>query len=434
MPDRLCRVSVQHGPLTVDVALPSDAPVGVLLPSIVDLVGRDTVATLEGRQWHLSRVGQGWLDETASLHDNAVRDGELLVVTTTSIPAPVLVAGDPCRAVIDTADNDYAPTRVVATAAGAAAALLGASALLWSGIATHAMRHIVTAGIIAAATAVGAVAVRRAHHDSTVCVALSVIAVVFAALAGFLAVPGGPSTAGSLLAAAVACSTSVLLLRITRCGAICLTALATLAALTSAASACAVAWMWSVTTMGAALATLSLGTVGVAARLSIAAAGLAPAMSSSDDRAEEEPCAVKAHHMLTGLVFGSAGAATLGSVLVASEPKGAVLAAVVGLVLVLRTRTHIDPRRRIALVVGGAAAIAVSCASVVVSTPGQANWVCVASTAVGVSVLVGGFGATANPVARRAVEVLEYLALAAVVPLACWAGGLYGLIRGLSLP
>ena len=31
-------------------------------------------------------------------------------------------------------------------------------------------------------------------------------------------------------------------------------------------------------------------------------------------------------------------------------------------------------------------------------------------------------------------EVLEYLALTAVVPLACWAGGLYDLIRGLSLP
>jgi len=70
----------------------------------------------------------------------------------------------------------------------------------------------------------------------------------------------------------------------------------------------------------------------------------------------------------------------------------------------------------------------------VVSTPGQVNWVCLVSTALGVSVLSGGLSATANPVARRAVELLEYLALAAVVPLACWAGGLYGLIRGLSLP
>ena len=101
-----------------------------------------------------------------------------MLLTTTSIPAPVLVPDDPCRAVIDTADDGDAPTRVAAIAAGAAAALLGASALVWSGVATHAMRHVVTAGVIAAATTIGAVAVRRAHHDSTVCVALSVIAVV----------------------------------------------------------------------------------------------------------------------------------------------------------------------------------------------------------------------------------------------------------------
>ena len=40
MPDPLCRLSVQHGPHTVDVALPRETPVGLLLPSIVDLVHR----------------------------------------------------------------------------------------------------------------------------------------------------------------------------------------------------------------------------------------------------------------------------------------------------------------------------------------------------------------------------------------------------------
>jgi hypothetical protein len=102
--------------------------------------------------------------------------------------------------------------------------------------------------------------------------------------------------------------------------------------------------------------------------------------------------------------------------------------------MVLRARTHVDMSRRAALVVGGMAAIAAGVALVVVSAPAQANWVCLLATAVGLSMQSGVFGATANPLARRAVEVLEYLALAAVVPLACWVGGLYGLIRGLSLP
>jgi type VII secretion integral membrane protein EccD len=250
-----------------------------------------------------------------------------------------------------------------------------------------------------------------------------------------------------LLAAAAACSMSTLMLRVNRCGAICLTALATSTSLTGAAFACGVAWTLPISTTGATLSALSLGILGMAARLSIAAAGLAPAMSDSDhhadaDPASETPRAVAAHRTLTGLVIGSASAAALGAGLVASAdlhdagtwPKGAAFAAVVGLVMVLRARTHIGACRRMALVIGGAAAIAAGVALIVVLAPRQANWVCLVATAVGLSMLGRVFGATINPLARRAVDVLEYVAIAAVVPLACWVGGLYGLIRGVSLP
>ena len=102
--------------------------------------------------------------------------------------------------------------------------------------------------------------------------------------------------------------------------------------------------------------------------------------------------------------------------------------------MVLRARTHIDIGCRTALIVGGTGAIASGGALVVVSAPGQANWVCLIAVAGGLGMLAGHFGATVSPLVRRAVEVSEYLALAAVVPLACWIGGLYGLIRGVSLP
>ena len=440
MPDPLCRLSVQHGPHTVDLALPRETPVGLLLPSIVDLVHRGGVATDEGRQWHLSRVGQDRLDAAVSLHDNAIRDGELLLLTTVATPAPEWAKVDPWRTMIDSADSRSAPTQITATAVCLSTAVLGATALVWSGVVTHSTGHLITGGAIAAAAAIGAVAVRRAHPDRSLCVTLSAIAVVFAAAAGFLAVPAGPSTANSLLAAAVACTISTLLLRVTHCGEVCLTALATFTALTSVASACGVAWTLPVATTGAALSALSLGILGVAARLSIAAAGLSPVVSG-DDPASETPRATAAHHTLTGLVIGSTGAAALGAALVASDrvdhgqtwPIGAVFAVVVGLVMALRARTHIDMCRRISLIVGGTAAIAAGGALVVVSAPGQANWVCLLAIAIGLSMLGGVFGATVNPLARRTVEAVEYLALAAVVPLACWVGGLYGLIRGVSL-
>jgi type VII secretion integral membrane protein EccD len=441
MPDPLCRLSVQHGPHTVDLALPSETPVGLLLPSIVDLVHGGTVAVDEGRQWHLSRVGEQKLDAATSLHDNAIRDGDLLLLTTTVIPAPVRIEDDPWRTVIDAADSNPVPARATTISAGLCAAVLGASALLWSGTVTHATGHVVTGVAVAGAAAIGALAMRRARPDPILCVTLSVIAVVFAAVAGFLAVPGGPSMANLLLAAAVALTASIVLLRVTRCGAICLTALATVAALTSAASVCGVAWTLPLSTTGAALAVLSLGTLGLAARLSIAAAGLAPALASPDQREGNDPAlettrAVAAHHTLTGLVIGSAGAATVGAVLVASGrswPTGAIFAAVVGVVMVLRARSHVDMFRRTGLVVGGMAAIVAGGALIVVSAPGQANWVCVLVAAIGLSMVGDLLGATASPLARRAVDVVEYLALAAVVPLACWVGGLYGSIRGLSL-
>jgi type VII secretion integral membrane protein EccD len=442
MPDSMCRLAVQHGPHTVELALPRDTPVGLLLPSVVDLVGHDVVAPDEGLRWHLSRIGQGQLDEAISLRDNAVRDGELLLLATTAIPTPVRVPGDQWQALIETSDRRCVPQRVGA-AACLCAAMLSATALAWSGVVTQATGHVVTAGAIAATAAIAAVALRRTYPNPIVVVTLSVIAVVFGAIAGCLGVPAGPSTASALLAAAVVCSASILLLRVTRCGATCLTALATSAALTSTAAACGVVWTLPATTTGAVLATLSLGTLGVAARLSITAAGLAPPVPTSEPHENDEfapvtPRATTAHESLTGLVIGSAAAAALGAVLVASgipdgRPTAVVFAAVVGLVMVLRARTHIDVCRRAALVAAGMAAIAASCAGVVISAPGQANWVCLVATAIGASMLGRGFGATGSVLARRAVDVLEYVALASVLPLACWVGGLYGFVRGLSL-
>ncbi|HTI76626.1 MAG TPA: type VII secretion integral membrane protein EccD, partial [Mycobacterium sp.] len=237
MPNALCRLVVEHESHAVDLALPKDTPLGLIMPSVVDLVCPDMTPHNKGHQWHLSRIGGGCLDESMSLRDCAVRDGELLMLTTTVVPAPARVPDDPWQAVVGAADVRSAPNRVTASAACLSATLLGAAGLLWSGIVTHAIGHVLTASATAATGAIGAVVARRMHSDQIFCVTLSVVAVAFGAVAGFLAVPARPSTANVLLAAAVACSTSIVVLRVARCGAICLTASATTAALVSAASA-----------------------------------------------------------------------------------------------------------------------------------------------------------------------------------------------------
>ena len=444
----LCRLTVQggedDGPLAVDLALPRNADVGLLMPSIVDLVHRDA-APAAVRRWRLSRIGGYPLDESMTLIENNVRDGDILLLTAVEAPAPQWVTHDPCQSVAHVDDGSQAPTlRTLAVVAWLCAAGIGAASLAWSGMIARAPGHIVAGALVAAAAAFGAIVTRRTQA-SLPCVALGVIAVVYSAVVGFLSVPAGPSAANGLLAAAASLAMAVLLLRLTRCGTICLTAVASCAAAAAATAAVCVVWTMPADAAGAALAILSLVVLGLAARMAIAAAGLTPAFPTVDDPHAPadvgETQVALAHSTLTGLVAGSSASAALGSVLVAcgglndggSRLSASLFTAVVGLVLFLRARTHSDMPRRIALGAGAMISMAAGLAVTVISTPEQGHWMALLSVCAGASALGWLLGLTVSPVARRAIELLEYLALAAILPLACWVAGLYELVRGSSL-
>lgn len=444
MPDSLCRLSVKAGDGSekgsVDLALPGDVQVVLLMPSIVDIVIAE-VAT-QSRRWRLSRIGGCPVDESMTLLENDVRDGELLLLAVTDPPGPQWSADDPFQSAATFTDPTHEPTARSAAAACVYSAGCGAAALVGPQLADH-HDHAVVAVAIAVSAMVAAVVMRRAQADAAACVALSVVAVVFSAAAGFLAVPDGPLDGNVLLAAACVLAAAVLLLRLTGCGTVPLTAIATLAALLAAAAGGRI-WM-STTAAGAAISVLSVAGLGISAKLSISIAGLAPAMRRSDEASStvnvSGAATASAHHYLTGIVIGLSCAAPLGTALVAwgglqngrRWPVLAAFAAAVGLVLLMRTATHADRRRRFALGAGGTASMTVALAVLVTASPGHAVWASVAATAAGVSALARLFDVTISPVARRAAEMVEYAALAAVVPLACWAGDLYALVRGMSL-
>jgi len=426
----------------VDLALPRNAYVGLLMPSIVDLVHGAT--TTEAVRWRLSRVGGPSLDESITLSENNVHDGEVLLLTSIEPPAPEQIAHDPCRAVAHVDDGSHRPAlRILAVLACLCAAGIGAAALAWSGLTTRAAGHIITGALLAGAAAVGSIVSRRAQQDPLPCVALSVVAVIFTTAVGFLAVPAGPSAANGLLTAAAGLSMAMLLLRLTGCGRVYLTAIAIGMALATVTTAACLAWTLPAEAAGAVLAILSFGVLGMAARLSITVAGLVPTIPAADDEQSSvgEAQATLAHQTLTGLVIGSSISAASGSALVArgalddagSPVSAAVFSAVVGLVLILRARTHSNMPRRIALVAGGMLSIAAAFFVIVISAPEQAHWMAVLAAAAGAASLGWLFGLSVSPVVRRAIELLEYLALATVMPLACWVIGVYGLVRGMSL-
>ena len=91
----LCRVSVLSGRTQVDVALPADVPVASLIPELAGLLLRNQFGEPErvpddlSLHWTLGKVGQKVINETHTLIEAGIVDGDLLVLrseATTELP------------------------------------------------------------------------------------------------------------------------------------------------------------------------------------------------------------------------------------------------------------------------------------------------------------------------------------------------------------
>ena len=289
MPDSLCRLTVQRGgddaQDAVDLALPSTTHVGRLMPSIIDIVHRDGVAPTTGCRWRLSRVGGHPLDESKTLAENEIHDGALLLLTSDDPPPPEWVIDDPCHAVAQMHTASGGPALSMLSVVGCLSmAAVSAAALVWPAAVAATAGQPVTGAGLAIGAAVAALIAWRTHNDPLLCVTLSVIAVTFGAVAGFLIVPAGQPAAHVLLASSAAFSVTAVLKRLMNCGTICLTAIATVTILTTGVAACGVVWQLAADAAGALLATMSLATLAVGPRLSIAMTGIGPVTAECPGR------------------------------------------------------------------------------------------------------------------------------------------------------
>ncbi|MDO0972641.1 type VII secretion integral membrane protein EccD [Mycolicibacterium frederiksbergense] len=435
MDDPLCRVSIQDArrPHLVDLALPRHAELGLLLPDIVGLVVGDEATDVAPQGWRLDRLRGGHCDESMTLHESGVSDGDVMVLSLVDAPAPGPLPENPFHTV---SGAEAGPESRPAMSAGfwTCAGLAAVIALGYSGI--HGGAPMPAAGTASLSAAVCLiVAWRRDAMRST----LHGLSVGFVCIAGFLAVPGAGGAPGVTFGAAAGCVAALWLLR-TAGGDVCsLTAAATASAAVAVVAAFSLVVSVDLAAWGAVLGALSLAVLGAAGRVTLVLNGLRPPFPGEGIADPVSAAsAAGAREVFAGLVTGSAaaitlavGAITTGCLGTTTWLPGFALAAALAALLLLRTRCYADRRCRTALGWCGLICAATAVALATVSAPRYAGPAVVLTVALAAWCRAGR-GTRAASWARGA-DVAEYILLAGVVPLACWVAGVYEVVRSMSV-
>jgi type VII secretion integral membrane protein EccD len=437
----------------VDLALPGEMGLGELMPCIVDLVSEqlgESGACTE--RWMLSRLDGSVLDESMTLTENGVHDGDLLLLTTEAVTYE-RNGTDVIHHVVNTSsppDRDAGCSRRLGVLAWGWSAGVGAVSLVWPSHLAQGNRAV-AAAIVTLAAALAAAIGSRIELEPNVTLSFGMTAVGFGAIAGYLMVPGGPAPPNFFLAAAICSAISTVLLHATSRGSVSFIAIAAFSSLTAIAAAAATIWPVPTATLGAVLAVASLAVLSVAAKVSVFLTGLSPRMPDPSDALDD--CAIvpastgivraqHGHQVLTGLLAGFSLSAALGTTLiVADRPVDdswarLVFVAAMAVALIFRGCQQRGVARRAPVLIAGLTCTTAAFALMMISVPMHVSWLCLAITALGTGALCltrVNLGPRLSPFGRRGVEVVDYLALAAVVPMAGWICGVYGLVRGSSL-
>lgn len=459
----LRRVSVYAGSAYVDLVLSAAVPIGSLIPPIVDIVAAECGHRAEpvAMRHQLSHPGNIALDPSKTLAQTGIRDGSTLILTSSSTELTAPRFDDAAEAVSASLAATARPwtqqaTRLIGALAASWLAATGVAVLIRTAFDTNDARRSGGAGVAAAVgfiALLAAVVAHRVFRDRTAGLTLGLVASGFAALAGLLVVPGGPGAANALLAMAAA-ATLAATMRVMGCCAVVFTALACFAAVAAAAAVVGAVTAVPLQAIGAASTAISLVLLEASAPVSIMLAGLSPQLASEPEAARDAPTpdphrlsakAIRADSWLTSLVAAFSALAALGAIGAAAGPYsaggprslGIAFATVTGGVLLLRARSHHDLARSVPLIVSGTATLSATLVVAAAAYPLHAPYIAAVSTMLAAAALCLGFITHAialSPVRRRRVELLEYLALAVIVPLACWICGLYSAARGLNLP
>ncbi len=439
-PSGVRHLTVHAGAGGVDVVVSAQTPLGSLLPAIVDVLAIDPGPVAV--QFQLLTPSGSVLDTSKTLIELGIRDGTTLslIRSQTEFPAPPSDdAAEAVSAAVTTIERGW--TRRSLERAGTLLAFgsagVTAVVLVRAGVddAHHAGCAATSAAISVLALLAAAGAYRIAGAPGAGMV-LGVIATGFAAIAGLIGVPEGPGTPNALFAAAAAAPCAVVMCGIA-CQTVVFTALACFATTCVTAAAVCVLADVSLPAMGAGLAAVSLAVIEASPAASVMLTRLS-AQQIRDAPDQWELRIVRAHRWLAGLMSAFSASAALGAVgaLLGTSPPRLLFAAVVGGLLLLRSRAHRDVSRSLPPLICGAVTLAAVFVAGAEVYPEYAPHVAALATLLGSGAVYLGFSAgptMPSPVWRRTVEVVEYLGFATVVPLTFWLCGLLSTVRGMNL-
>lgn len=447
------RVTVVAPRTRIDVALPSDVAVADLLPVLLGMA-RESSPDGGARHggWCLARIGQAPLESTRTLTGLGVLDGELLQLRKRSESPPPPLFDDVIDAVALSTPDSYRPwTEQTARAVGAAAALL---ALGTATVAVLLAGPGLVEAIVAGATAVVLVGVAavlsRAYRDPRAAVVLAAGALPMAFVTGLYVVPDGPGRPNVLLGCVAVVVLAVAAVGLLGDGVTVFTAAASAGLIGAGAALVATLVAHPVPGIGAGTAAMALVLLSAAPRFTIQLAKLPlPALPttarelSEDDTAEFpdfatiERQAALGHQYLTGMVVGFGVTAAAASLLAAPDGTlGAVLAATVSAVLMLRARTYANGVQAVALLLAGMVAAGGLLVGWTVGADDRTRVFYVFGSLVLLAVVALTLGVVFpqrrfSPPLRRAVEIVEAMLIVAVLPLALGVLDLYMTMRGL---
>ncbi|MGK8511970.1 type VII secretion integral membrane protein EccD [Nocardia asiatica] len=466
----LARVTILAKHTQVDMAIPVDVPVALVIPSVVDMVAQHSRTNdfdnegerYEPAEWVLARIGHPPFSNSLSLGEHGVRDGELLMLESASHTAPTPLFDDIMYNVA-IADTDHYRSwtprvaRITGSVLAAITMIVGCLGLLLSPGSLPIGVGGSIALVVAILLVVTAMVLSRMYGDTGTALVLGGCALPAAFSAGMLFVPDHYGWAHILLGSVLAGATAVLAWRVTGVGLALFIGVATLAAYAVPAALVGLLTGQPERAIGAGAAALGLAGLSLAPRISMLLAKLplppVPSPGTPIDPTEDDPDdhralptmevlrvkSERARMYLAGLVAATTLVTAIGA-LAATDPAaddpywpGIALALVCAAVLMFRSRTYAGAEQAVVLIAGGAAIVLIMLvgAGFAMHQPlavfGAAMVALVAALILGIIIP----NQSATPPMRRGVELLEYTFVAAVLPLVFWVADLYSLVRGL---